>query len=67
MYTRNEDQAIQDPNSNSPHLWMRNMQSEKTIGIFERKILRRIFGTVKEEGQQGTLRTIQGCRPCNLH
>jgi hypothetical protein len=53
--------------------WRLSKQSEKTIGIFERKILpmnirsgeRR--GTMEDEIQQGTLRTIQGCRPCNLH
>jgi hypothetical protein len=32
--------------------WRLSKQSEKTIGIFERKILRRIFGMVKEEGQR---------------
>jgi hypothetical protein len=31
--------------------WRLSNQSEKTIGIFERKILRRIFGAVKEDGQ----------------
>jgi hypothetical protein len=31
--------------------WRLSKQSEKTVGIFERKILRRIFGAVKEEGQ----------------
>jgi hypothetical protein len=31
--------------------WRLSEQSVKTIGIFERKILRRIFGVVKEEGQ----------------
>jgi hypothetical protein len=31
--------------------WRLSKQSEKTIGIIERKILRRIFGAVKEEGQ----------------
>jgi hypothetical protein len=31
--------------------WRLSEQSEKTIGIFKRKILRQIFGAVKEEGQ----------------
>jgi hypothetical protein len=31
--------------------WRLSKQSEKTIGIIERKILRRIFGAVKDEGQ----------------
>jgi hypothetical protein len=31
--------------------WRLSKQSEKTIGIFERKILRWIFGAVKEDGQ----------------
>jgi hypothetical protein len=31
--------------------WRLSKQCEKTIGIFECKILRRIFGAVKEEGR----------------
>jgi hypothetical protein len=31
--------------------WRLSKQYEKSIGILERKIIRRIFGAVKEEGQ----------------